>query len=1449
MEKKNLRLLIEHAPIALAMFDTEMRYLAVSRRWVTDYHLAGQNIIGRSHYDVFPEIPDRWKAVHRRGLSGEAIEAQEDSFNRLDGSVQWQSWAVQPWYAADSTVGGIIIVTEDTTERKETRNKLQHYELLAENSRDMILFARESDGRIVEANAAAIRAYGYTKKELLEMTVYDLRPPEYRVGQAAQLTKAAKNWIQFETVQVRKGGTSFPAEITSQGVVIDNSQMLIGIIRDITNRKQAEEALRQSASLLARSQEIAHVGSWMLDVAANQLTWSDEAYRIFGLKPQEFGATYEAFLDIVHPDDRAAVDAAYTGSLREGKDTYEIEHRIVHKDTGEVRYVSEKCIHERDGSGQILRSIGMTQDITDSKQAEFERETTVEFLEMVNTCRTTEELIRTTVGFFQHQSGCEAVGIRLACGEDYPYYEARGFPAAFIKAESPLCSRDPNGAILRDDVGNPVLECMCGNVIQGRFDASKPFFSEKGSFWTNSTSELLASTTEADRQARTRNRCHGEGYESVGLVPLFWGKERLGLLQLNDRRKGLFTADLIALWERIAGYLSVALAKLRMEEKLREAEANYRQIVETANEGIWAMDGQYRTTFANRHMAEILGYLPEEMIGQRVDAFMFAEDLQDHATKMRARERGQGGVYERRFRCKDGREIWTLVSATALKGADGEFTGSFAMFTDITQRRLAEEALQASEKQHAAILKTSMDGFMLLDTRGRLLQVNDTYCRMSGYSEPELLSMGISDLDATESPDETRAHIQKIMGHGEDRFESQHWRKDGTVFHVEVSVQYKPDKGGYQVVFLRDITERKAAEKALAEESTRRRILFEQSPDGIVIIDPDTARILEFNDAAHKQLGYSSEEFAGLSVTDIEVQETAQETKARISSVIQDGRADFETLQRTRQGEVRNIHVTAQYINAQGIPVYQCIWRDITERKQAEIALKKREAIFASIVEQATEAIAVLDNATGRFVEFNRAAHDGLGYSREEFGGLTISDIQAEHSPEVIRRNFQIIREEGQVAFGTKHLHRNGEIRDVHVSVRMLQVKDYDCCVAVWTDITEKKRAEAIIRESADRSRRLIEASTDGIILRSEEIIIDANPAAVKLFRANSANDLIGKPYLDLVHPDDRAGTLERIKKVLSGNWVAPPREHRILSLNGEVVDVESTGVTVLQGDEKLIFGIFRDITERKRVEREREKLEDQLRQAQKMESLGTLAGGIAHDFNNILGVIIGNSDMLAMTGAVEEDSRATLDNILSASQRAKELVRQILAFSRHAKQEKILLNLKPLVRETFDFLRASIPANIQLKHQLDPDVGTIMADPTQMQQVLMNLSTNAVHAMEGDGGVLRVELSKASLGPEDLQFEPDLEPGKHVRVTVSDTGHGIARDIIDKVFDPYFTTKEKGKGTGLGLSVVHGIVKAHGGSIKVYSEVGKGTTFQFPLCARRGNFRSQGCTRPAWWE
>jgi PAS domain S-box-containing protein len=249
------------------------------------------------------------------------------------------------------------------------------------------------------------------------------------------------------------------------------------------------------------------------------------------------------------------------------------------------RWVNVSHTPDFDNKGKVRGFVVLVQDISSSKRAEKERELAVDFLRLVNESRNKKDMIKAAVTFFRNHSGCGAVGVRLSDDDDYPYYEVRGFPAEFVLAENSLCSRSANGEIVRDYKGNPFLDCMCGNVIRGRFDPSKPFFTEAGSFWSNNTTELLASTTESDRQARTRNRCNGEGYESVALIALRVGEERSGLLQLNDRRKDRFTAEDVALWERLAGYLAVALAKFQAEELLRGSEELYRSLFDNMLNG------------------------------------------------------------------------------------------------------------------------------------------------------------------------------------------------------------------------------------------------------------------------------------------------------------------------------------------------------------------------------------------------------------------------------------------------------------------------------------------------------------------------------------------------------------------------------------------------------------------------------------------------------------------------------------------------------------------------------------------------------------------------------------------------------------------------------------------------------------------------------------------------
>jgi len=257
------------------------------------------------------------------------------------------------------------------------------------------------------------------------------------------------------------------------------------------------------------------------------------------------------------------------------------------------------------------------------------------------------------------------------------------------------------------------------------------------------------------------------------------------------------------------------------------------------------------------------------------------------------------------------------------------------------------------------------------------------------------------------------------------------------------------------------------------------------------------------------------------------------------------------------------------------------------------------------------------------------------------------------------------------------------------------------------------------------------------------------------------------------------------------------------------------------------IFALRKQITKRKIAEQERNELQQRLQQAQKMEAIGTLAGGIAHDFNNLLSVIIGYADLAKEDAPPGEQYEADLNEISVAASRARDLVKQILTFSRQTDVEPIQMQMQPLLKEALRLLRSSIPTTISIMEDIGPANGTIMADPSQIHQVMMNLCTNAYHAMENTGGTLSVSLHTVSVGPEEKRVEENLPPGEYIHFTVADTGQGIGPEVIGKIFDPFFTTKETGKGTGMGLAISHGIIKECGGVITVDSKLGTGTAFK----------------------
>jgi len=413
--------------------------------------------------------------------------------------------------------------------------------------------------------------------------------------------------------------------------------------------------------------------------------------------------------------------------------------------------------------------------------------------------------------------------------------------------------------------------------------------------------------------------------------------------------------------------------------------------------------------------------------------------------------------------------------------------------------------------------------------------------------------------------------------------------------------------------------------------------------------------------------------------------------------------------------------------------------------------------------------------------------------------------------------------ETGADAFLAKPIDEYLLIAQVNTALRIKKAEDQ---LRNQKDVLEEmvRGRTRALEESEEKMRAILRASPIGIVLAINRKINWANKAFFHMFN-HDEDSLIGQDAR-AIYPDDeeyeRAGRALFPSVEESGiNEI----ETRLIRKDGTIIDCYLRACPQdPQDPSKGQIVTVSDISESKH-------LEAQLLQAQKMEAIGTLAGGIAHDFNNILGAIIGYAELAKMKAPQESDVIADLNQLIKSGNRAADLVHQILTVSRRHKKERQPMQLKYIVKDALKMLRATLPSTIEIKDVSGKDAGVINADPTQMHQVIMNICTNAGHAMQENGGVLEVGIGKVQVGAEDSGSRYfDLPSGSYLRLTVSDTGHGIPRHVMDKIFDPYFTTKDTGEGTGLGLSVAQGIVKAHGGTITVYSEPGKETTFHVYL-------------------
>jgi len=385
MNEEKLRLFVEYAPAALAMFDREMRYLYVSRRWLTDYRLGDRDLRGLSHYDVFPEIPQHWKELHRRCLAGEPLSADSDRFMRADGTVQWLRWEIRPWFTSTGEVGGIVIFSEDITKLKQAEDVLRRYELLSKYSRDIALFIRRGDGRILEANDAAVRTYGYSHDELLGMTIYDLRTPDCAAPAPAQMEEADTHGILFETVHRTKEGRAFPVEVSSCGVDIGDDRILLSLVREISKRKEAEAELRRNAEV--EHARLAELEALMQAVPAAVLISHDPHCHVitgnhaaYELLRMEYGSNTSksnpdaktSHFKVLHQGKELSVaELPLQQAIATGMPVCNFEEEILF-DNGDCVSVYGNAVPLRDASGSITGVVAAFVDIGQLVQAQEE---------------------------------------------------------------------------------------------------------------------------------------------------------------------------------------------------------------------------------------------------------------------------------------------------------------------------------------------------------------------------------------------------------------------------------------------------------------------------------------------------------------------------------------------------------------------------------------------------------------------------------------------------------------------------------------------------------------------------------------------------------------------------------------------------------------------------------------------------------------------------------------------------------------------------------------------------------------------------------------------------------------------------------------------------------------------------------------------------------------------
>ncbi len=1318
--------------------------------------------------------------------------------------------------------------------------------------------------KFLAVNDSAIHKYGYTRTEFLSMTIHDLRPKEEggRSGKKVEGLSAAREWGGWR--HRLKNGTIIRVEITSHALDFGGHRAALVIIREIGEQVSASDQSLNTVAVFQHMFEESALATIVYDKDTGRIVDANlSAATFYGYDRERLKSMRIEELMAASPEEFAARISVVLSASTGGKVT--MSHRLAGGETRPVEMQMSSVV----SAGKNLVYLIINEAKTNQKPKAGMPEIDQKYQSLLQSV--TDGYYRSSpIGPFLEVSSSFAEMLGYTTDE---ILSPQVYNSIYLEPLKPLIEEEvsefmthpevyrmkkkDDGELWVEDYARYVRntegkiiyrEGFCRNITH-KHRAQEAL--NKYELFFKDSSDIILFIRQADRHIVEANRAaeiaHGYSHEELLEKTIYdlrapdtWGSVRKqmdtadanGIIfeTTHHRKDGSNFPVEVRLQALLAGGdgIVVIIARDCSERKqsetlLRQSEEKYKSIFENSPLGILHFDRNGIVTECNECLADIMGSSRTAIIGLKLLELPSKELVNGIRNVLERRVSVYEGEYESHT---DAKTIHVRAYFSAVPSSTGQVAEGIGVFEDITESEKKDVELRRSEQRYRMSYEAAPIPYLILDEEWKIKAVNQGWTSITGYPEEEAIDKNFADFVSVEQLQDLRVKLESLKSTGylhdfEIDIVGSTGRKIAVLVEAKAGVGPQGDFQQAQLVFY-DMTERKRAEEALKESEQKFRILAESASAAIFMYQNN--KVCYVNRACGIMTGYSDDDLLQLNFWDI-VHPDFSELAKELGAARQRGESvpnHFEIKILTKAGEARWVDYTASTATYRGELAVLGTAYDITERKNAKRRLEESEERHRLLVDKSPDAIMVLTD--GRLVYVNPAASELLKADQPEMLlGKSLAEVVSPDSKTKVTEGINEIRKtlRPMELHNEKFLRLDGSSFDVDIVGAPITYLGRPSIQIVARDITNRRFVQEQLRL---QSAALNTAANAIVVTDRSGMIVWANPAFESL-TGYSVSEAIGKEVGTLI----KSGKQD--KKFYKYLW------DTILSgkiWHGELINRRKDGAHYTEemtiapvqdekGEISHFVAVKQDITSRK-------SMEDQLLQAQKLEGIGQLAGGVAHDYNNILGVILGYAELLKRKLNEQDPARMPVEAILTATKRGADLTKQLLAFAQKGAISPKVVDLNVSIENVRGMLHRIVGENLKLEFTPGKNVWNVKLDPSQLDQMLVNLATNARDAIVGGTGAINIATSNVIVDEAFAHNKVGFIPGEYALITFSDNGQGMDAKMLKRIFEPFFTTKPKGVSVGLGLATVYGIVKRANGAITVTSAPDAGTTFYIYL-------------------